>query len=219
VWNLPPETSATLAGHRCAAGGALGAAPCVCRNLEDPADAKELSPPAAGLKRFELRLGRTTDPTWVEIDGVGVVSKSLESADVGCFYVDLPGGQHRITYRTTLAQRVDASDAPINPGLTSRFQVYEYNPAGPWWYASFVHLCGVQGACTPEDMRRWQQEQRSLPGGVRDVCGSSRVEQVRWSGRAPATGDPYDTLQVSALLRVMPEAPQGPPRDRSCSAR
>ena len=67
------RTSAALAGSRCAPEG------CTCRNLDAAADQAEKSPPAPGMKRFELRVGPTTQPTWVGVAGVGTLYRASDS--------------------------------------------------------------------------------------------------------------------------------------------
>src|SRR3712207_5381649 len=96
----PPPAKATT--------GALAGPPCTgqsCTGMTSPAEAGV--PEDGGLKRFEIRLGRTPHELWATLPG-RVLYKSPERPEM-CFYVDLPPGKHPIELRASQSTGVSAA--------------------------------------------------------------------------------------------------------------
>ncbi|MCC6997635.1 MAG: hypothetical protein IT370_23660 [Deltaproteobacteria bacterium] len=200
------RTSAALAGSRCAPEG------CTCRNLDAAADQAEQSPPAPGMKRFELRVGPTTQPTWVGVAGVGTLYRASDSGGGEvCFYVDLRNGQ-----KTSVSYRGQAETQ--GEGVHARLAIREYSaaPKGPWWYDTFEFACGGDRPCSAAGLRDWRENASGLSGNLKDPCGSTKIRNIEYS--VDRGGDEANAGQVDLRfqLDVYPFAPRFAPGAPEC---
>jgi hypothetical protein len=190
-----PATRATLAGPLCDQGR------CTCRSDDAGAGA-----PAAGLKRFEIRLGPAEHALWATI-GDMVFYKDRERA-TDCFYVDLGPGRHPVSLR-------GASDA----GVAFRAAISEQggDEERPFWYETFDFACGAPGACDRAELERFLASVQGKQGKL-DPCGSTKARGITWhSSRMPEAGGPTD-LRVAFELDVHRFAPSLPPGDPGCAS-
>lgn len=166
---FPARTTLTpFASARCSGGR------CECRSLEAALGQAEEGI-APGQKRFEFRLPRTPSALWVSVEGRGVFYKPPEQVLPVCFYLDLPPGEHRVTVH---AERKD-----LEVGLQSGLTLYEYGAKeGPHWYRALEFVCGGLGKCEKPGMQQWVADQRRLPRGVLDPCGSTMIRGVQVTG-------------------------------------
>ena len=195
---LQPRTEAVLAGPLCQSDS--------CRCREGDGDAGS---PAAGLKRFEVRLGPSDDPLWTVIDGM--VMFKADQRQEACFYVDLKAGAHAVSFRGKGKQ-----------GLTAAVAIAEQGGAedATWWYHTFDFQCGAPGPCDVEAIERWKQEVTALRG-KHDPCGSTKVQGIRWeTGRMPDRdrGRP-DDIKLQLTLEVYRFTPENPPGSDECDRR
>jgi hypothetical protein len=187
-----PKTEAVLAGPLCQGDG------CQCKQADGDA-----GQPAAGSKRFEVRMGPSDDPLWVTIDGM-VLFKNRNLSDV-CFYVDLTPGEHKVTARGQAEQ-----------GLNMGINISEQGGAdGTWWYRTFDFNCGAPGECDRQQIEDWKTETTSLLG-KHDPCGSVKVQSIEWeTGRMPDRNHPDDLL-LRFVLKVYEFAPKQPTGSAGC---
>jgi len=166
--SYPPKTTLALSAPRCSADR------CSCRPLDsNDGQAEEQIP--AGLKRFELRLPRTTSALWIEVAGKGVFYKRPDQLEEVCFYVDLPRGETRFVVHSVRTDR--------EVGLQTGLKVFEYGPKeGPHWYRVFELSCGGMNRCTKKGMAAWVAFQRKLHRGLLNPCGSTKIKKVGVSG-------------------------------------
>jgi hypothetical protein len=128
---------------------------------------------AAGSKRFELRTGRGFDQMTISVEGHGTLAKDAAQAEPSCGYIDLPPGRHAVRVRIGAQDRAQ--------GIHPRLLVNEYGKETHDWYATFAFACGAAGPCIKDDMGQWLDDVRKVERGIFDKCGSTRVENVRWS--------------------------------------
>ena len=208
--SYPKTTSIALQTPRCTG------VTCTCRPLGASEGQDEKGIPR-GLKRFELRLPRTTSAIWVEVKGKGTFYKPAEQMDAACFYVDLPPGKTRFVVHS------ERADADI--GLQTGLKVFEYGPKdGPHWYRVFEMTCGGMNKCTRAGMEAWVGFMRALPRAILNPCGSTRIRAASATGTRPGKAHPeYVDLTVRFTLDVYefethqaPGSPacQGPARAR-----
>ena len=195
---LEPRTEAVLAGPLCQSDS--------CRCREGDADAGS---PAAGLKRFEVRLGPSDDPLWTVVDGM-VMFKSDQRQEA-CFYVDLKPGTHEVRFRDRGKQGLNAAVAIAEQGGAED---------ATWWYHTFDFQCGAgqPGACDVESIERWKQQVTALRG-KHDPCGSTKVQTIRWeTGRMPDRTRP-DEIDLHLTLNLYKFTPENPPGSDECDKR
>lgn len=198
----PPTTRATLAGALCTNGQA-----CTCRDENAPADGG-VGEPAAGVKRFELRVGPAANAVWVTVDDM-VLFKSEQRASE-CFYIDLAPGDHKVGVR-----------AHNQGGLGAAVTIREYGVTAKTWYDSVHFECGTPGACSNDELDQEKADFASAPHGVHDACGSVKVKGVAWNtGTEPDGAHPED-LQVELTLDIykfVPEKKHGDTCERRAGA-
>jgi hypothetical protein len=192
---FPARTEAVLAGPLCQSDA------CRCREGDDDAGS-----PAAGLKRFEVRLGPSHDALWATVDGM-VLHKTAQRQEA-CFYVDLKPGRHAVAFRGVGDQ-----------GLRAALVIAEQGGAedATWWYRTFDFQCGTPGPCDTETIERWKQEVQAL-AGKHDPCGSTKVQGMRWeTGRMPdRERNQPDELELHLTLNVYKFTPDAPPGSPEC---
>jgi hypothetical protein len=154
-----------LVGARCPAGEPS----CRCRT---PGDDAETIPPPEGMKRLEIRMSVHGGEGLLQSAGVG------RFAAVGvkdtCFYVDVPAGS-----KSSYNFQARASNPDV--GHTPRLSVWEYGPAGPFWYEIFSFTCvGVGGKCDAAGVAAWQGQLKARKRGRMDPCGSLVVTGLDW---------------------------------------
>ena len=200
------STLALAPSHRCEGGA------CTCRDPESSEDQEERAPIADGQKRFEFRLGPTVDALWLEIDGRGQLYKGSESAGGVCVYVDLPAGQ-----KTRIRYHVEAQEPTRGTELDAR--VAEYGPRVGAWYDTFRFRCGGGGVpCDTQLLDEWLKAMHGLVRGIRDPCGSTKLEEPRWA--APPTDMPHPAqVTVELLLGVHRFPTHEPPGSTECGKR
>lgn len=189
----PPgkTTEAVLAGPLCQGDR------CTCRSGADDAGV-----PADNSKRFEIRL-ESSQALWATVRG-NKLYKSAESP-VACFYVDLPAGDSPVELR--------ASDPD---GVSAEWQVSELGTATKSWYDTFRFECGNPGVCSFDEIDSKKAEYGSLPRGLHDPCGSTKVKGISWdTGKAPDNQHPSELL-VRLTLDVYKFAPDKPHGDETC---
>jgi hypothetical protein len=184
--------------HRCTA--APGAS-CTCRDPEADADQAEAAPPAAGTKRFEIRVLPTSDLTWVELAGHGQLFKDVETGSGACAYVDLPVGE-----KAVLRYHVESPEP--TRGVELDLEVHEYGAQKHTWYNTLRVDCGGGSVyCDRDGMREWLGRIHRLPHGVHDPCGSVKIEQPHWE--SPGSELPHPTaITVETTLDVYKFEPQ-----------
>jgi hypothetical protein len=193
------ETSIRTAGHRCQGSS------CACRPLLG-GDQEEARPPAAGHKRYEIRLPTGTHPAWVEVKGLGVVFRPAHRAEETCVYVDFAPGDHEITYVGQERER--------DQGFPAILRVYEYGSRARAWYEAFLLDCGVaEGRCTKNALDDWIKATQAIPQRTVDPCSSTRFAQLRW-GADRHEGDALKNLALTFTLKVYKFVPTRPPRSR-----
>jgi hypothetical protein len=197
---LPPtETKALLVGARCHGDK------CVCRDAGT--NDKEESPPAAGMKRFEFRVGTGPGRAWITVDGQDHLYKSSETAEE-CYYLDLNQGTHHIEVRTHATEP--------QGGFGVALKVSEHGPKDAWWYDTFHFQCGMPGPCSTEDLHDWKQAMEKLYRHEQDPCGSVKIHNANWiTGRVPDAQHPEE-IDLTFDLRVYPFAPHMAPGDAAC---
>lgn len=204
----PPKSTAALTSPRCQGRGGF----CACRSLETGEGQAEEAI-AAGQKRFELRLSRTSAAIWIEVEGRGVYYKPPERLEVVCFYVDLPPGEHRVTVHSELRDQ--------EVGLQTGLQIFEHGPKdGPHWYRSLDLVCGSQAnRCTKEAVEQWVTFQRRLPRGLLDPCGSTMIKGVTVGGSHSQRHDiEYADLTVRFRMKIYAFETHRAPNSPECKA-
>jgi hypothetical protein len=203
----PRESSIQMAAsHRCQGQK------CACRDAGTPADAAESNPPAAGSKRYELRVGPSMDNVWLDVSGRGTWFKETETGAAGCVYVDLkPGDKVRIS------EHVEAQEKTRGTALDLR--ISEYNPKLQVWYDTAHIECGGGGdACNREMLAGWTESIHKLSRGLQDPCGSTKIEEPHWT--SPETDLPHPPAVTAELtLHVYNFEPKLPPGNAECGKR
>jgi hypothetical protein len=193
----PPPAKATtgaLAGPLCSGQA------CTCMTSTAEAGAA-----AAGLKRFEIRLGPTPHDLWATLPG-GVLYKSAERPEM-CFYVDLAPGQHPIELRASQPSGVSAAIAisEIGAKTGSAYRTFRFSCGSPGGVCSFEELDG-------------KKAELKVKKGVHDACGSTMIKGVVWdTGRSPDQLVPSE-LAMRLILHVYKFEPEKPSGDPSCGA-
>jgi hypothetical protein len=192
-----PTTVATLAGPLC------DGAACTCRDPDAAGDGGA-GTPDDGVKRFEVRLGPSEHELWLTVDDM-VLYKSRARAEE-CFYVDLPAGDHRFTFRAA------------NPGgVSAAVAISEYAPATSSWYASYRFECGAPGVCAYDDLETYRGTLERYVRGIHDPCGSVKVKGLTWdTDLAPDTVHPGN-LAVHFTFDVFDFTPKRPHGDPACA--
>jgi hypothetical protein len=202
VPQYPKATDLTAAGHRC------GGATCGCRPLVG-GDQEEQRPPAAGTKRYEVRLPVTVHPVWVHVAGVGTFYKPAERGDETCVYVDLAPGEHEVTYKI--------EEREPHGGFGAILRLSEYGPKTRAWYEVFLVDCGTaNGACHKSDVADWVAGTVKRKGLV-DSCSSTRFKDVRWTADEWEGGQ-LRALAVTTTLKIYKFEPTRAPGSR-CEGR
>jgi hypothetical protein len=185
---------------------------CVCREAGSADDAAEQTPPPAGQKRYELRIGPTADLVWIEVAGRGVYFKETETGGGACAYVDLPIGQ-----KAHLVYHVESQERTRGTALDLR--ISEHNPKLGAWYDTATIECGGGGApCDRALLGGWLDRMHGLPRGLQDACGSTKLLEPRWS--TPETDLPHPpTITVELDLEVFKFEPRSPPGAPDCGKR
>jgi hypothetical protein len=195
----PTPTSLQVAGARCQGGR------CACRRVDDTNRTMEAPDAdegaiAEGQKRFEIRTGRGLNPLSLTIAGRGTLTKSTESPEPSCAYIDLPPGKHTVHLKAT-ASNPDAGQEPA-------FFISEYSANKKSWYDTFALRCGGgDGVCTQGHMQQWIDKVQAQPRGIFDPCGSVRVQGIKWSGQR-SVGTILSDVEVDLTLEVYKFAPR-----------
>ncbi len=190
----PPEpaTVATLSGPLCRANA------CTCRTDDAAAGL-----PEEGFKRFEFRMGPSDNELWATV-GDMTLYKSRERA-TDCFYVDLPPGNHPVTFRASGAN-----------GFGAAIEVSELGAKGPWWYDTFDFLCGAPGLCDRETLASWKSKFLER-GNKQDPCGSTKITALTWqTGTMPDNLHPSDIL-LRFTMQVYKFSPENAPGAEACA--
>jgi hypothetical protein len=184
-------TTGALAGPLCKDQG------CTCMTSPEEAGA-----PAAGQKRFEIRLGPTPHDLWLTLPG-HVLYKSAERPD-GCFYVDLPPGAHPFELRASQPDAVSAAVAISELGTKTKSA-----------YATFRFSCGSPGGvCSFEELDGKKAEYQDVKKHTHDPCGSTKIKEVVWdTGKSPDHQVPSELALrfVMQIYKFEPEKPSGDP--------
>jgi hypothetical protein len=196
--------SVALAGARC-----QGRKTCSCRVAPDE---PETEPPPEGKKRIEIRMA--ADGGSATLQG-GLGHFQAYGPQESCFYVDVPAG-------TTAADVafVATADKPFD-GVAPRFQLFEYGPKGPYWYAIIDVECkGQQGRCDRQGVEAWAARNlEKRKRGRLDPCGSTVVHKLAWEkagGMDERDGGMFRELTVRFALEVKKFATQFAPGSTEC---
>lgn len=205
---VPPPADGPLvtAGPRC------NGLSCTCRAVDDYGrtngdDRRDEAPIAAGQKRFEFRTGRGFDKMTVTIDSRGTLNKDVALAEPSCGYVDLLPGRHAVRVRVEAKDKVQ--------GIHPRLLVNEYGRETKDWYGTFAFSCGAAQPCIKDDMKAFLDDVRAHDRGIFDKCGSTRIENVRWS----VEHSPEQTLEdltLDFVLHVYKFDPRFPHGTATC---
>jgi hypothetical protein len=192
----PKQSTLKGVGPRC--GGAI----CACRPLIG-GDQEEPAPPAAGTKRYEIRIPLTVHPVWVNVPGAGTFYKGPERGEETCAYVDLAPGPHEITY--VIEERAKTE------GFAALLRVFEYGRKTKAWYETFAVDCGLtDAACNKNGIKDWAQAVQAK-GGIIDNCSSTRFQDVKWSANE-WEGGKLSALAVTVKLKVYKFEPNRAPK-------
>ena len=194
----PPAaaTQATLVGPLCQPGE--------CQCTDDPS---KIGMAEAGFKRFRVELGPSESEMWATINK-NVLYKGKERAS-GCFYLDLPIGEHPITLRAR-------GEAGFGAGLRVS-EVGGEADGGPWFYETFDFNCGAPGLCDLQSLRDWKSSISHVKAGKHAPCGSVRILGIDWTtGRMPDMLHPEDFL-LEATMKIYKFLPHQPPGTESCT--
>jgi hypothetical protein len=163
---------------------------------------------APGTKRFEIRTGRGFDKTTITVGDRGSLKKDTTQTEPSCGYIDLPPGRHAVRLR------VEAQDR--NQGIHPRLLISEYGKESHDWYDTFAFACGGAQPCLKDDMPPFLDEVRRVQRGIFDKCGSTRVENVRWSvEHSPEMTMEDLTLELTLhVYKFDPRFPHGAPNCR-----
>ena len=197
------SATATLAGARC-----KGRSSCACRIAPDEA---ETEPPAAGMKRIEIRMA--ADGGAATLQG-GLGHFEAVGRQESCFYLDVPAGH------TNDLSFVAHADKPAE-GVAPRFRMFEYGPKGPFWYAIIDVECkGQGGRCDREGAEAWgARNLAERKRGRLDPCGSTVVTKLAWDsigGQGDRDGGLFKELTVRFALEVKKFATQFAPGSTEC---
>jgi hypothetical protein len=200
-----PAVTPVLAGARCQDGQ------CRCR-AKRGGDDKETVPPAAGQKRFEIRMKVATGVVEVESPVLGKFRHDGE--DEQCFYVDLPAGSNHQFI-------VDSHEAKKGEGLTPSVSISEYGGPKGYWYGVLNVSCGLgDRRCDRPAAEVWKEEWLSTrKRGRLDACGSTVVSALKWDtsgGLHARDGGLLRDFRVQFLLQVKSFDPQLPPNSPQC---
>jgi hypothetical protein len=167
---------------------------CKCRDTNQKGDGG-VGTPAAGRKRFELRLGPSSQELWVTLPDA-VLYKSPERAEE-CYYVDLPPIDVPVELR--------GSDPA---GVSAAWTIRELGTATKSWYDTFAFSCGSPGVCSFEELDQAKARSNGMAKkGVYDPCGSVKVKGLIWdTGRSPDNVHPNELL-VKLVLQIYKRAP------------
>jgi hypothetical protein len=194
----PKESTLKGVGQRC--GGAF----CACRPLIG-GDQEEPAPPAAGKKRFEIRIPVTVHPVWVNVPGAGTLYKGPERGEETCAYVDLAPGEHEITFMIQERAKTE--------GFAALLRMFEYGRKTKAWYETFAVDCGVtDAACNKPGIKEWAQAVNSKQGII-DNCSSTRFKDVKWVSNE-WEGGKLQELAVSFRLKVYKFEPSRAPKSQ-----
>lgn len=196
-----------LTGVRCKDGV------CACRELDNfgnPIDTQKETDVPAGKKRFELRVGRSTDDVKISILGVGTFAKPGAGEPEGaCAYVDVAPGKHLLRYRIE-ALRPEQGISPL-------LMIKEWGAKAESWYDTLAFRCGQSGPCLDADVTAWVKQLRGVERGIHDRCGSVRIQEVRFGGDH-APDHALTALDLEMTLNVYDFAPTRP-HGADCSKR
>jgi hypothetical protein len=193
----PRMTQATLAGPLCQQDH------CACRDANAAADGGVGVPTAPGTKRFEVRMGPSSQELWATIAG-RTLYKSPERPEA-CFYVDLPAGDMPIELR--------GSD---KDGVSAAWTIRELGAATKTWYDTFAFSCGSPGVCSFDELDSEKQALARRDNNTFDACGSTKVKSLTWdTGKAPDQLHPSELL-VRLHLHVYKFAPAKAHGDPGC---
>jgi hypothetical protein len=195
---------ANVAGARCHGD--------VCECRTRGAEAKETSPPDAGHKRFEIRVGGGGGPATFSSPTLGELSSAGGSGE-SCFYVDVvPGTTHEVSFV--------AREARAEEGVSPVLELAEYGPKGPWWYDVLVVKCdGPGGRCNRDAADAWSAVAKSRKRGRVDPCGSSVITHLRWDtsgGTGTRELSVFKDFTVSFTLEVKKFATAFAPGSTEC---
>jgi hypothetical protein len=173
-----PHAAAAVSGPLQTAGARCSGPSCRCRPVDDhdrgtEGNSADEGAGAPGTKRFELRTGRGFDKLSVTVGDRGTLSKDVTQVEPTCGYIDLPPGRHTVRLRIEAQDRVQ--------GIHPRLLIAEYGKESHDWYSTFAFACGGVGPCIKDDMGIWLDQVRKVERGLFDKCGSTRIENVRWS--------------------------------------
>jgi hypothetical protein len=198
-----------------AAGANLSGARCqgdVCACRSRAGDPAEKSPPDAGHKRFEIRVGAGGGPATFTSPTLGTLA-SVGGQGESCFYVDVePGTTHEVSFV--------AREAKVEEGVSPVLEVAEYGPKGPWWYDVLRVKCeGPGGHCNREAADAWSADAKSRKRGRVDPCGSSVISHLRWDttgGTGVRELGVFSDFTVSFTIEIKKFATQFPPGATEC---
>src|SRR4051812_45815156 len=190
----PRETHAVLAGALCQDNH------CSCRG-NAPGDGG-VGYPDTGRKRYEIRM-TSPQELWLTIDRQVVLYKSPERVE-DCFYVDLPSGAQELELRAS------------NPdGVAAGLQIHELGTRTRSWYDTFAFRCGLQGACSFDELEA-QKAEFADKHNLFDRCGTTKVKRLSWDhGKAPDQLHPSE-LVVRLTLDIFTFAAWKPHGDATC---
>jgi len=214
----PAEATAAAAapvtpGERGARGANLAGARCqgsVCTCRSRGVDDAEKSPPDAGHKRFEIRIGAGGGSATLSSTTLGELASGPDEA---CFYVDVvPGTTHEVSFV--------AHEARKEEGVTPVLEIAEYGPKGPWWYEVLAVKCrGPADRCNREAADAWSAEMKTRKRGRIDPCGSSVITHLRWDttgGSGVRELGIFADFKVSFTMEVKKFATQFKPGSTEC---
>jgi hypothetical protein len=207
----PPPTAAKngplqTAGARCS-GPTCRCRPVDARNRGTEGNTAVEGDPAPGTKRFEFRTGRGFDKTNVTVGDRGSLTKDISQTEASCGYVDLPPGRHAVRLR------VEAQDR--TQGIHPRLLISEWGKETHDWYDTFAFTCGTNSPCLKDDMPIFLDEVRKVDRGIFDKCGSTRVENVRWSVEH-SPEQTMEDLTLELVLHVYKFDPRFPHGTATC---
>lgn len=202
--DVASSTTATLSGARCQGPS------CTCRTPghDDAEDPK----PAAGFKRFEIRIAANGGKASLAFADSGTLVGAGDHDT--CYYVDLPAGRAQ---DATFVARESNRGSGVGP----RLHIAEYGPAGDHWYDIFSVSCrNGQDRCDRQAVDAWaghlkQQRKR----GRLDPCGSSVIAGLRWQthdSQSLRDGGLYRDLVVAFNMDVKKFATQFAPGSTEC---
>jgi hypothetical protein len=168
----PVDGPLKTAGARCS-GVTCRCRPVDARNRGTEGNTAVEGDIAPGTKRFEIRTGRGFEKATVTVGDRGSLAKDTTQTDASCGYVDLPPGRHAVRLRVEAVDRAQ--------GIHPRLLISEYGKESHDWYDTFSFACGAAAPCLKDDMPIFLDEVRRVDRGIFDKCGSTRVENVRWS--------------------------------------